>query len=72
MDDGDSVVRSIDRAGAAPGDDGGATPLPETVRISLVSLVSSRQSRIRQRFGIWNKRLDASGGCSRVDGALSA
>jgi hypothetical protein len=41
MDDGDSVVRSIDRAGAAPGDDGGATPLPETVRISLVSLVSS-------------------------------
>ncbi|RLM99627.1 hypothetical protein C2845_PM06G03280 [Panicum miliaceum] len=33
MDDGDSVVRSVDRAGAAPGDDGSATPLPETVQI---------------------------------------
>jgi hypothetical protein len=34
MDDGDSAVRSVDKAGAAPGDDGSATPLPETVRIS--------------------------------------
>ncbi|CAD6272596.1 unnamed protein product [Miscanthus lutarioriparius] len=33
MDDGDSVVRSVDKAGAAPGDDGSATPLPETVQI---------------------------------------
>jgi len=31
MDDGDSAVRSADRAGAAPGDDGSAMPLPETV-----------------------------------------
>jgi len=38
MDDGDSAVRSADRAGAAPGDDGSAMPLPETVRISLSSL----------------------------------
>nr|CAB3464201.1 unnamed protein product [Digitaria exilis] len=46
MDDGDSVVRSVDRAGAAPGDDGSAAPLPETVRISLASFASSRVSRI--------------------------
>jgi hypothetical protein len=36
MDDVDSVARSIDRAGAAPGDDGSAMPLPETVRISFL------------------------------------
>lgn len=34
MDDVDSVARSVDKVGAAPGDDGGSTPLPETVRIS--------------------------------------
>nr|ACG43688.1 hypothetical protein [Zea mays] len=36
MDDGDSVVRSVEKAGAGPGDDGSTTPLPETVRISLL------------------------------------
>jgi hypothetical protein len=37
MDDVDSVVGSGDKAGEAPGDDGSSTPLPETVRIDLLS-----------------------------------
>jgi hypothetical protein len=72
MDDGDSVVRSVDRAGAAPGDDGSATPLPETVRISLLSFASSRALRIGRRSGIGTPRLDAGSSWLRADWALSA
>ena len=72
MDDGDSAVRSADRAGAAPGDDGSAMPLPETVRISLLSLASSRAFTIGRRSGIGTPRLDAGGSCLRADWALSA
>ncbi|GJM94850.1 hypothetical protein PR202_ga11532 [Eleusine coracana subsp. coracana] len=50
MDDVDSVARSVDRGGAAPGDDGSATPLPETVRISFF-LRDFRFERARTGIG---------------------
>ena len=53
-------------------DDGSATPLPETVRISLLSLASSRAFTIGRRSGIGTPRLDAGGSCLRADWALSA